>query len=88
MGEASERTNGEERPVRRRNPQATRDRLLAAARRRFAGLGYERTTLRDVAADADVVEAWVKDGGVLSFAPDQSDTQSLPNWAAQSTAYL
>ena len=28
--------------------------MLAAARRRFAGLGYERTTLRDVAADADV----------------------------------
>ena len=54
MSEVAERTNRKERPVRRRNPQATRNRLLFAARRRFAGLGYERTTLRDVAADADV----------------------------------
>src|ERR1035437_3050258 len=54
MSEVAERTNREERPVRRRNPQATRNRLLFAARRRFAGLGYEHTTLRDVAAAADV----------------------------------
>src|ERR1035437_5739141 len=54
MSEVAERRNGEERPVRHRNPQATRNRLLFAARRRFAGLGYERTTLRDVAADAGV----------------------------------
>jgi AcrR family transcriptional regulator len=38
----------------RRNARATRDRLLHAARRRFAVLGYERTTTRDIAADAGV----------------------------------
>lgn len=38
----------------RRDARATRDRLLQAARRRFAVLGYERTTTRDVAADAGV----------------------------------
>jgi AcrR family transcriptional regulator len=38
----------------KRNAQATREALLSAARRRFATLGFERTTTRDVAADADV----------------------------------
>jgi AcrR family transcriptional regulator len=38
-----------DRPLR---SQATRDRILAAARRAFAAEGYERTTVRAVAADA------------------------------------
>jgi AcrR family transcriptional regulator len=41
-------------PVRARNAEATRDDLLHAAMRRFTVLGYERTTTRDVAADAGV----------------------------------
>jgi AcrR family transcriptional regulator len=40
--------------VHRRDARATRDRLLQSARRRFAVLGYERTTTRDIAADAGV----------------------------------
>lgn len=48
-------TNGaDEGAVHRRDAQATRDRLLQSARRRFAVLGYERTTTRDIAADAGV----------------------------------
>ncbi|HEV7657473.1 MAG TPA: TetR family transcriptional regulator [Mycobacteriales bacterium] len=43
-----------ERPARARNAEATRDDLLHAAMRRFTVLGYERTTTRDVAADAGV----------------------------------
>jgi AcrR family transcriptional regulator len=39
-------------PVRRRNAAATRQDLLAAARRRFARDGYAATTVRDIAADA------------------------------------
>lgn len=39
---------------RRRDAGATRDRLLQSARRRFAVLGYDRTTTRDIAADAGV----------------------------------
>lgn len=45
---------------RRRDAGATRRRLLTAARTRFLTLGYERTTLRDVAADAGVNMALVK----------------------------
>jgi AcrR family transcriptional regulator len=41
-------------PPRARNAEATRDALLHAAMRRFTILGYERTTTRDVAADAGV----------------------------------
>ncbi|WUH95267.1 TetR family transcriptional regulator [Streptomyces sp. NBC_00433] len=37
-----------------RNAEATRQALLQAARRRFAALGYDRTTTRDVADDAGV----------------------------------
>ncbi len=40
--------------VHRRDARATRDRLLRSARRRFAILGYERTTTRDIAAGAGV----------------------------------
>jgi AcrR family transcriptional regulator len=42
------------RPARARDAAATRQDLLRAAQRRFVLLGYERTTTRDVAADAGV----------------------------------
>ncbi|MEU9151359.1 helix-turn-helix domain-containing protein [Streptomyces sp. NPDC048417] len=45
---------------RRRDATATRRALLLAARARFTRLGYDRTTLRDVAADAGVNLALVK----------------------------
>ncbi|MEU4657414.1 TetR family transcriptional regulator [Streptomyces sp. NPDC023723] len=51
---------GEGSAPRRRNPAATRAVLLKAARQRFGRLGYERTTLRDVAADAGVNAALIK----------------------------
>ena len=41
-------------PPRARNAEATRADLLQAAVRRFTVLGYERTTTRDIAADAGV----------------------------------
>lgn len=41
-------------PPRRRDAQATRGRILAAAMDRFARLGYESAGLRDIAADAGV----------------------------------
>jgi AcrR family transcriptional regulator len=41
-------------PSRQRNADATRLDLLRAARRRFTVLGYDRTTTRDIAADAGV----------------------------------
>lgn len=40
--------------TRPRDADATRSALLQAARRRFTVLGYERTTTRDIAADAGV----------------------------------
>ena len=40
--------------TRGRNAQATRTDLLQAAMRRFTVLGYERTTMRDIAAHAGV----------------------------------
>lgn len=45
-----------DRPVGRRpgNPQDTRNDILAAARRLFAENGYERATIRGIAADAGV----------------------------------
>jgi AcrR family transcriptional regulator len=42
------------RTPRRRDAAATRQRLLIAARSRFAVLGYDRTTTREIAADAEV----------------------------------
>ncbi|MGW7243493.1 TetR/AcrR family transcriptional regulator, partial [Streptomyces sp. NPDC054804] len=45
---------------RRRDAAATRRALLLAARARFTRLGYDRTTLRDVAADVGVNLALVK----------------------------
>lgn len=34
--------------------KATRDRILAAARRQFSEVGYERTTIRSVAGEAEI----------------------------------
>jgi AcrR family transcriptional regulator len=45
---------------RRRDAVATRQALLQAARSRFTRLGYDRTTLRDVAADVGVNLALIK----------------------------
>ncbi|WP_460062996.1 TetR/AcrR family transcriptional regulator [Streptomyces sp. YKOK-I1] len=45
---------------RRRDAAATRQALLRAAHGRFTRLGYDRTTLRDVAADAGVNLALIK----------------------------
>lgn len=45
---------------RRRDAEATRKHLLTAARARFLTHGYDRTTLRDVAADAGVNMALIK----------------------------
>lgn len=44
---------------RRPGTSATRAAILAAARRQFADVGYERTTLRGVAAEAGVDPALV-----------------------------
>lgn len=65
-----------------RDANATRADLLKAARRRFAALGYDRTTTRDIATDAGVNVALIaryfgsKDGllaAVLSTSPDFFD---------------
>ena len=45
--------------TRTRNAQSTRADILAAARRRFGADGYERTTLRAIAADVGVDPALV-----------------------------
>ncbi|MET7679906.1 helix-turn-helix domain-containing protein [Streptomyces sp. NPDC005423] len=50
----------EARGPRRRDAAATRQALLDAAHGRFISLGYDRTTLRDVAADAGVNLALIK----------------------------
>jgi AcrR family transcriptional regulator len=44
---------------RRPGPSGTREAIAAAARRQFAGLGFDRTTIRSVAAEADVDPALV-----------------------------
>jgi AcrR family transcriptional regulator len=44
---------------RRPGASDTRERILAAARERFAAHGYDRTRIRDVAADAEVDPALV-----------------------------
>jgi AcrR family transcriptional regulator len=44
---------------RRPGASSTREAILAAARERFAGSGYDRTRLRDVASDAGVDAALV-----------------------------
>lgn len=44
---------------RRPGESVTRETILDAARRKFAELGYDRTTLRNIAADADVDAALV-----------------------------
>lgn len=51
MTESDPRTRAE---ARRRSGDATKAAILAAARNRFAEQGYERTTIRAVAADAAI----------------------------------
>lgn len=46
-------------PPRARNAEATRSAILAAAREHFGDLGYEKTTLRAIAADAGIDPALV-----------------------------
>ena len=46
-------------PVRRRRSDATRAAILSAARERFAADGYERATIRAIAADAAIDPAMV-----------------------------
>jgi AcrR family transcriptional regulator len=59
--DADARTGGRsEGGRRRRDSAATRQALLQAARSRFIRLGYDRTTLRDVAADVGVNLALIK----------------------------
>jgi len=53
-------TNTHSVPPRRRDAAATQQALLAAASKRFTRLGYDRTTLRDVAADVGVNLALIK----------------------------
>lgn len=45
------------RPIKRRNPEKTRARIIAAAQKTFAEQGYARTGLRDIARLADVSSA-------------------------------
>src|SRR5450755_2595707 len=44
---------------RRPGPNATRGAIVSAARRQFAELGYDRTTMRSIAAEAGVDPALV-----------------------------
>ncbi|HEV2364682.1 MAG TPA: TetR family transcriptional regulator [Caulobacteraceae bacterium] len=45
---------GERAPVRRRDAEATRAAILAAAKRQFANFGYDGAALREIAAEAGV----------------------------------
>lgn len=72
---------------RTRDAEATRAGLLRAARRRFAVLGYDRTTTRDIAADAGVNVSLIaryfgsKDGlfaAVVEDSPQVLDDQPAP----------
>lgn len=56
----TESTGGPGADRRRRDAEATRQELLQAAHGRFQRLGYDRTTLRDVAADVGVNLALIK----------------------------
>ncbi|RVW09228.1 TetR/AcrR family transcriptional regulator [Prescottella agglutinans] len=47
------------RPGRRPGPPVTRDRILRAARHQFADKGFDRTTIRSIAAEAGVDSALV-----------------------------
>lgn len=79
-------------PARRRDAEATRAAILEAAKRQFAGLGYDRAGLRDIAGEAGVDVALIKRyfGGKeplfvealkASFAPDR-----LRGWDRRSFA--
>jgi AcrR family transcriptional regulator len=79
-------------PPRVRNAELTRDALLHAAMRRFTILGYERTTTRDVAADAEVNVSLInryfgsKDG--LFAAVMEEYAQTLAAYRASRTTSL
>jgi AcrR family transcriptional regulator len=74
----------EQRPLR---SQPTRDRILEAARRIFARDGYDRATIRAIAAEADINPAMVmryygsKDGlftAVTDYLPRWEGLESVP----------
>ena len=56
---SSRRTGRSNRSGRRGGDSGTREAILAAARARFGDLGYDRTTIRGIAADAGVDPALV-----------------------------
>ena len=58
-GSAAGRQKRTSRSARRVGPSTTRGQVLNAARGMFAELGYERTTLRGVAARAGVNQALI-----------------------------
>lgn len=63
-GQAAQRTSGsggpaEDAALPERKGQRTRRRILTAARRKFAEVGYERATIRAIATEADVDKASV-----------------------------
>jgi AcrR family transcriptional regulator len=88
MADAARRAGG----PRVRNAEATRADLLRAAMRRFTVLGYERTTARDIAADAGVNVALIsryfgsKDG--LFEAVMRESANSLEQFRAAQPAGL
>jgi AcrR family transcriptional regulator len=53
-GRAGDAGGGSRKTGRRRGVSGTRDLILAAARRQFAERGYQRTTMRSIAAEAGV----------------------------------
>jgi AcrR family transcriptional regulator len=55
----TQRTQRARRTGRRGGDSGTRDAILGAARKRFAGLGYDGATIRGIAADAGVDPALV-----------------------------
>jgi AcrR family transcriptional regulator len=57
--ERARRPGSRRRPGRRGGDSGTREAILAAARARFGDLGYDRTTIRGIAADAGVDPALV-----------------------------
>jgi len=73
--------------VRIRDAGRTRDELLAAARRRFGSEGYERTTIRAIAADVGVDAALVSRyfgskqelfAAIADFSLDLPDVTGVP----------
>lgn len=50
----------DEKEIRRRNPERTKARILAAAQRAFAETGYSRTGIRQIATLADIDSALIQ----------------------------